>query len=144
VDDAGEKPGHDTGAAGPRFAQARVTSRRNDAGEKPGHDAGARQIDAEDAQRWRQEPDADVALPRFAQARVTGGRIDAGERVISGHTGEAAEPRFAQAGVTGRRIEVRRRSVKGGRAREETHHRCPKKEMATTGGDPQSMLTLRL
>ena len=32
----------------------------------------------------------------------------------------------------GRGIEVRRGSVKKDKVREETHHRCPKKEMAAT------------
>ncbi len=36
------------------------------------------------------------------------------------------------------------RKRKKERVRNEAHHRCPKKEMATTGGDSQSMPTLRL
>jgi hypothetical protein len=36
------------------------------------------------------------------------------------------------------------RKRKKERVRDAAHHRCPKKEMATTGGDSQSMPTLRL
>ena len=52
--------------------------------------------------------------------------------------------RWRRALIVGRGISPGGSVKNKGRVLDGTRHRCPKKEMATTGGDPQSMPTLRL